>query len=772
MRALRSILAAVLSAVTAASALVAFALSSAPPAAAVTGSQWNAGSIISDSVFYDFGAMNASQVQGFLNDKGSGCRAANGLPCLKDFSQTTQTRGAENGLCSGYAGAGGESAATIVVNVARSCRINPRSLLVLLEKESSIITRSTPSATAYQSATGYGCPDTAACDSSYYGFFNQVYNAARQFKVYALYPTRYGYQAGRVNSILFNPDTSCGSSSVSIVNQATAGLYTYTPYQPNAAALNNLYGTGDGCSAYGNRNFWRTFSDWFGDTQTGSYLLRTASDSTVFLVSGQNRYAVADLATLSALAPLGNVGVVSGDYLGGFALGRTLGRFVRGPDSSVYFLDGGVLHPVATCGLVADFGDDCAASVPLSSTQVALFAGSSSMTHLVTTTSGVTYVVGAGRRQEALDETALALAGIGGARVILTDASIASLPYGSPLVRDDVLVVSRSTAAVWLTHAGRLTPVPGSINVQNSWSRSLPAELLDPQSIATLPQDVAYQGFVRGSDPARSYLLTPTGRRQLADPTAWSSTYAPVTDSLLAQLRDEGTLTSPGYLRGFSDPTIVRVAAAVARPVTSWPALVALNGGNVPTIVVVADAVAAALAQGAPLLQPSSLVLDSADGTVSLVDGTSQLITLNSFSAATRVGIPTTFTRPQSSTLAAYPRGSDLSSLLRCDTQTFLGRTGTLDRVTSLGSSAVPVTSLSPLSCSLLALPGANAAALTTEVFAKSDGDATVFRVTANDKRPVTSWSRLVTLNNGSASPVIAELSPTLLAALPTGPAA
>ena len=37
------------------------------------------------------------------------------------------------------------------------------------------------------------------------------------------------------------------------------------PYRPNAAALANLYGTGDACSAYGNRNFWRYFNDWFGN---------------------------------------------------------------------------------------------------------------------------------------------------------------------------------------------------------------------------------------------------------------------------------------------------------------------------------------------------------------------------------------------------------------------------------------------------------------------------------------------------------------------------
>jgi hypothetical protein len=53
---------------------------------------------------------------------------------------------------------------------------------------------------------------------------------------------------------------------VNIQTQATAGLYNYTPYQPNSAALANLSGTGDSCSAYGNRNFWRYFNDWFGST--------------------------------------------------------------------------------------------------------------------------------------------------------------------------------------------------------------------------------------------------------------------------------------------------------------------------------------------------------------------------------------------------------------------------------------------------------------------------------------------------------------------------
>jgi len=91
-----------------------------------------------------------------------------------------------------------------------------------------------------------------------------VYSAAKQFRRYAANPTGYSYRAGRANTILWHPNTACGSSSVYIENQATASLYDYTPYRPNDAALAAGYLTGDSCSSYGIRNFHLYFRDWFG----------------------------------------------------------------------------------------------------------------------------------------------------------------------------------------------------------------------------------------------------------------------------------------------------------------------------------------------------------------------------------------------------------------------------------------------------------------------------------------------------------------------------
>jgi len=253
---------------------------------ALSGNEFQAGRIIDDAVFYNSQTMNAQQIQDFLNARAPVCDTngdqmygsstrrdysiSRGYPppfvCLKSYRQDVPTKAAETGLCNGVAANANRSSAQIIYDVAQSCGINPQVLLVLLQKEQILVTDDWPWPIQYRSATGYGCPDTAACDSQYYGFFNQVYNAARQFKYYALHSTSFNYRPNRSNYILYNPSTSCGGSDVYIQNQATANLYNYTPYQPNASALNNLYGTGDSCGAYGNRNFWRLFNEWFGST--------------------------------------------------------------------------------------------------------------------------------------------------------------------------------------------------------------------------------------------------------------------------------------------------------------------------------------------------------------------------------------------------------------------------------------------------------------------------------------------------------------------------
>lgn len=226
---------------------------------------FNPGNIISDAVFTDRGTMTEAQIQSFFNSKVASCRA--GYTCLKDYRSDSVNRPADV-YCKGYTGAKGESAARIIYRVAQSCGINPRVLIVMLQKEQGLITHVWPSQWRYDAALGQACPDTAPCDPKFVGFFHQIYGAARQMQIYMEGRYFQWYKAGKTWQIQWHPDrTRCGTGPVYIANKATEALYYYTPYQPNAAAMRAGYGTGDSCSSYGNRNFYNYFTDWFGSTQ-------------------------------------------------------------------------------------------------------------------------------------------------------------------------------------------------------------------------------------------------------------------------------------------------------------------------------------------------------------------------------------------------------------------------------------------------------------------------------------------------------------------------
>nr|WP_297424212.1 hypothetical protein [uncultured Actinotalea sp.] len=271
--------------------VVAFAGLGSATGPAAAAAEFDAGYIVSDELFRASWSMSAEDVQRFLNEKGARCvPGPDGTPCLKDYRQTTPDKPADTRCTGRYVGAVDEPAARIIAKVAAACGISPKVLLVLLQKEQGLVTASGAALTPirYRSATGYGCPDTAPCDAQYYGFFNQVYQAAWRFRDYALAPERFRHRAGQWNDIRYHPDPACGSAPVFVVNQATAGLYNYTPYQPNAAALASA-GTGDACSSYGNRNFWRFYTQWFG-SPTGrapiGVVEQVAATNTTITVSG------------------------------------------------------------------------------------------------------------------------------------------------------------------------------------------------------------------------------------------------------------------------------------------------------------------------------------------------------------------------------------------------------------------------------------------------------------------------------------------------------
>lgn len=235
--------------------------------------------------------------------------------CLNKYYEVPKTEPGPNLPASNYGGAavpaGAKSAAQLIYDAARRYNISPKVLLVKLGTESAgpLTDDPWPFKRQYVYAMGAVCPDSgpggsANCDENYAGFSIQMMEAARLLRSYldnmtqSWWPYKKPYQNnnvlwqnaagsfnnpsglstrydsnndGQVNS---SDAMGCGYNVVYIQNKATAALYTYTPYQPNAAALDSMYSTGDTCSAYGNRNFWRVYNDWFGKTRLPKVVYR------------------------------------------------------------------------------------------------------------------------------------------------------------------------------------------------------------------------------------------------------------------------------------------------------------------------------------------------------------------------------------------------------------------------------------------------------------------------------------------------------------------
>ena len=272
----------------------ALSLSSQLKTEAASLADFDAGNIITDFNMSNYTSMTEAEIQAFLNSKNSCSRSANasiGEIRYETISEDGYNRRyyfynsagnvvsvmyhVENGyfVClnnekfdetTGAPSSTGVTAAHIIYTAAQTYKINPQVLLVLLQKEQGLITDDFPNSIQYRAATGYGCPDNGSCSTKYYGLVNQINNAAKLFRT-VLDGGWTNYPLG-VNYIQYNSNASCGGSDVEIKNLATSSLYRYTPYQPNSAALAAGYGTvNDGCAAYGNRNFYLYFSDWFGD---------------------------------------------------------------------------------------------------------------------------------------------------------------------------------------------------------------------------------------------------------------------------------------------------------------------------------------------------------------------------------------------------------------------------------------------------------------------------------------------------------------------------
>jgi hypothetical protein len=255
---------------------------------------WNPNRIIDDAIFDDVGSMNAGQIDSFLNSYPNSCISTN-----RGFSAPEPTGYSPSG---GYTYGGNVSAGTVISRAAAAYDLNPRVLLVTLEKEQSL-TRGNAGCTTkrYTAAMGYGCPDnitshdysglnlysingvtvssvsgTCVNSAAKAGFSQQVIRGAWLLKfgqqrslgrtdwaiirgswnnsddLNSCYsgPMTQGWRKVCPNSqpVYYDGYRSIDNTSVHMDTGATASMYWYTPH------------------LHGNQNFVALYESWFGST--------------------------------------------------------------------------------------------------------------------------------------------------------------------------------------------------------------------------------------------------------------------------------------------------------------------------------------------------------------------------------------------------------------------------------------------------------------------------------------------------------------------------
>jgi hypothetical protein len=736
------------------------------PAAAADAAAFNPGNIISDALFYDGGALTAGQVESFLQSHISGtCQS--GYTCLKDYTQSTANIARDSYCPGGYVGSGSERAADIIAKVGASCNISQRALIVLLEKEESLVSLRNPLLGRYDSATGFGCPDTAACDPNVAGFFYQVYYAARQFQNYAQNPTHWNYQPGRVNSILYGPPPCGTRGDVFIQNKATAGLYIYTPYQPSPAVLANLYGTAppDACNAYGNRNFWRIFTDWFGPTTDASSLLRTVDNGTLYVVAGSMKYPIASGSIWAVYFVLGQVGYVSQQYLDSLTTSHLAGRTIRDPGGTIYFIDSGIKLPLTSCAQAADYGASCADTgyVQLTDVQASAFSTGPVLSNVLGTIEGARYYIHAGTKSEILDDQSQLAAGIPIGMNVLTENAVSDLPLIAPIVRDGVYSLARGASSYSLISQGNDYAVAsGDESALGVSSRT--AGTLWPASIALIPQGgSSMSGYV--SSAGTTSLISSTGRLSVSGGAVPShAAPAPVSSTFLSSYPDQGQVGPGSFIKSPTSGSVYVIMPSDIRPISSWDSLLALTPNGNPTIEVVPQAYIASLATGPTALTAGTLVRSPQDATVYYVNGVTNRIALSSFEFTTEAGFSNLLFVSQA-LIDAYPLAPQSMTFgFSCGADDYMAAGGGLHKINTglVPSYPLEYVALDQFSCQQ-ATKGIDA----TSFIRTPEGS--IYQIVAGEKRPISTMIRFAQLA-GNATYI--TVAPQFAAIYPTGAAA
>lgn len=279
--------------------------------------EFNPNYLISDEELQAYESMTRSDIDLFLDQKGS-------------YLHTYRAEDKDGKK---------RKASDIIYRTAQEHKINPKYLLVKLQKEQSLISATNPTQKQLDWATGYGVCDACAMDDpkiqKYKGFGNQVDSAAGIMRWY--------YDNVGTQSWIKQADTTytIDSKKVTPANNATAFLYTYTPH------------------IQGNENFWKLWQKWFEGTYPNGTLFKSPSDSTIYLLQDGKKRAFTSMSALVTRYDPKRVLTVPEGEINRYPLGTPISfpnYSILKADSKYYLLDDDTLRPFDAASTVSKIG--------------------------------------------------------------------------------------------------------------------------------------------------------------------------------------------------------------------------------------------------------------------------------------------------------------------------------------------------------------------------------------------------------------------------------
>lgn len=313
--------------------------------------------IISDSEMFDYKGWTISDIQNFLEARGS-------------YLAHYQTEDLNGNL---------RTAAGIIYDSSQTNQVNPKYLLVTLQKEQSLITDDSPAQKQLDWATGYAVCDS--CDRSdpkvakHKGFAKQVDDAGGIMRWY--------FDNKEINSIIKKKDVTLNIDDTAVTPQswATAFLYTYTPH------------------LHGNQNFWRIWQTWFTQNYPDGTLVKSndPSSTEIWLLQNGTKRKFKNQAVLISRADPKFVVTVPPSELDNYKTGTDISL----PNYSIlhtelgqyYLIDYDAIRPFDSETTVRKLGFQPDETIDVSSTDLVDYTLGPSITVSSTAPTGVIYQI-------------------------------------------------------------------------------------------------------------------------------------------------------------------------------------------------------------------------------------------------------------------------------------------------------------------------------------------------------------------------------------------